>query len=72
MRQGLLYSKVRRPSENVACMQFVLPSKYRKMVIQGCHDDVGHMGVARSVNLLQTSSIGLEWLKKMTHMLGNV
>ena len=46
MRQGLLYRKVRRPSEKMACMQFVLPSKYRKMVILGCHDDVGHMGVA--------------------------
>ena len=46
MRQGLLYRKVRRPGENVACMQFVLPTKYRKMAIQGCHDDVGHMGVA--------------------------
>ena len=33
MRQGLLYRKVRRPGENVACMQFVLPSKYRKMAI---------------------------------------
>ena len=53
MRQGLLYRKVRRPNENVACMQFVLLAKYRKMAIQGCHDDVGHMGVARSVNLLQ-------------------
>ena len=46
MRQGLLYRKVKIPGENVACLQFVLPSKYRKMAIQGCHDDVGHMGVA--------------------------
>ena len=53
MRQGLLYRKVKRPGVNVACMQFVLPPKYRKLAIQGCHDDVGHMGVARSVNLLQ-------------------
>ena len=53
MRQGLLYRKVMRPGENVACMQFVLLSKYRKMAIQGCYDDVGHMGVAQSVNLLQ-------------------
>ena len=53
MRQGLLYRKVKRPGENIACMQFVLPPKYRKMAIQGCHDDVGHMGMARSVNLLQ-------------------
>ena len=53
MRQGLLYRKVKRPGENIACMQFVLLPKYRKMAIQGCHDDVGHMGMARSVNLLQ-------------------
>ena len=66
MRQGLLYRKVRRPSENMACMQFVLPSKYRKMVIQGCHDDVGHMGVARSVNLLQDQFYWPGMAKEMT------
>ena len=46
MRQGLIYRKVRTPGENVACMQFVLPTKYQKMAIQGCHDNVGHIGVA--------------------------
>ena len=53
MRQGLLYRKVKRPGENIACIQFVLLPKFRKMAIQGCHDDVGHMGMATSVNLLQ-------------------
>ena len=66
MRQGLLYRKVRRPGENVACMQFVLPSKYRKMAIQGCHDDVGHMGVAQSVNLLQDQFYWSGMAKEMT------
>ena len=66
MRQGLLYRKVRRPSKNMACMQFVLPSKYRKMAIQGCHDDVGHMGVARSVNLLQDQFYWPGMAKEMT------
>ena len=27
MRQGLLYRKVRKPGENMACMQFVLLTK---------------------------------------------
>ena len=66
MRQGLLYRKVKRPGENVACMQFVLLSKYRKMAIQGCHDDVGHMGAARSVNLLQDQFYLPEMAKEMT------
>ena len=66
MRQGLLYRKVRRPGENVACMQFVLPTKYRKMAIQGFHDDVGHMGVAQSVNLLQDRFYWPGMAKEMT------
>ena len=66
MRQGLLYRKVRRPGENVACMQFVLPTKYQKMAIQGCHDDVGHMGVAQSVNLLQDQFYWPGMAKEMT------
>ena len=53
MRQGLQYRKVRRPGVNITCVQFVLPLKYKKIAIWGCHDDVGHMGVARSMNLLQ-------------------
>ena len=53
MRQGLLCRKVKRPGENAACLQFVLLSKYRKMTNLGSHDDVGHMGIAQSVNLLQ-------------------
>ena len=47
-------------------MQFVLPSKYRKMAIQGCHDDVGHMGVAQSVNLLQDQFYWPGMAKEMT------
>ena len=66
VEQGLLYRKVRRPNENVACMQFVLPAKYRKMGIQGCHDDVGHKGVARSVNLLQDQFYWPGMAKEMT------
>ena len=30
MRQGLLYRKVKRPGENIACMQFVLPQNIEK------------------------------------------
>ena len=30
MRQGLLYRKVKRPGENVACIQFVLLPEHRK------------------------------------------
>ena len=60
MRQGLLYRKVKRHGKNIVCMQFVLPPKYRKMAIQGCHDDVGNMGMARSVKLT-TGLILLAW-----------
>ena len=44
-QEQLVYlATLMRPGENVACMQFVLLSKYRKMAIQDADDDVGQHG----------------------------
>ena len=34
-------------------MQLVLPEIFRKQALQGCHDDLGHLGVGRTTDLLR-------------------
>ena len=56
MRNGILYCKneiqeVNHPDRNT--MQLVLPKAFRKQVLQGCHDDLGHLGIERTTDLLR-------------------
>ena len=56
MRDGILYCKneikeVHHPDRNT--MQLVLPGSYRKQALQGCHDDLGHLGIERTIDLLR-------------------
>ena len=32
-------------------MQLVLPEAFRKQVLQGCHDDLGHLEVEQTIDL---------------------
>ena len=34
-------------------MQLVLPTAFRIQALQGCHDDFGHPGMERTINLLR-------------------
>ena len=34
-------------------MQFVLPSKFRERALEACHDEIGHLGFERSIDLLR-------------------
>ena len=48
MRNGILYHKneiqeVNHPDRST--MQLVLPETFRKQALQGCHDDLGHLGI---------------------------
>ena len=56
MRDGILYHKneiqeVHCPDRNT--MQLVLPETYRKQALWGCHDDWGHLGIERTIDLLR-------------------
>ena len=56
MRDGILYHKneiqeVHHPDRNT--MQLVLQGSYRKQALQGCHDDLGHLGIERTIDLLR-------------------
>ena len=34
-------------------MQLVFPKAFRKQALQGCHDDLGHLGIEWTIDLLR-------------------
>ena len=50
---GLLYRRIFSTRMGMAVHQFVLPEKFRKTVVEICHDDYGHLGTDRVTQLLQ-------------------
>ena len=53
LRNGLLYRKVQFHSHDQPFLQFMLPQNYREQAMKACHDDIGHLGLERSLDLLQ-------------------
>ena len=56
MRNGILYCKneiqeADCPDRNT--MQLVLPKALRKQALQGCHDDLGHLRIEQTIDLLR-------------------
>ena len=54
LRNGVLYrytNNSQRPDRN--SMQLCLPKAYRKEALEGCHDNVGHFGLDRTIDLLR-------------------
>ena len=54
LRNGILYRYInnsQRPDRN--SMQLCLPKPYRKEALEGCHDNVGHFGLDRTLDLLR-------------------
>ena len=52
IRQGLLYRKLQMGQKDQPSLQFVLPSEFRKQTPKGCQDEVGHLAIEQSVDLL--------------------
>ena len=55
MRDGIIYCKnkiqdVNHPDRNI--IQLVLPKAFRKQALQGCHDDLSHLRIEWTINLL--------------------
>ena len=50
--EGLLYRKWLYKSE-VVYLQFVLPLTYRRKTVIACHDEFGHLGMDKTLVLLQ-------------------
>ena len=53
LRNGLLYKKIQFGSRDKPPLQFVLPKNYRQPAMNACHDDIGHLGFQRSLDLLK-------------------
>ena len=54
LRNGVLYRQIntdQRPDRN--SLQLCLPRDYRKEALEECHDNVGHFGVDRTLDLLR-------------------
>ena len=56
MRNGILYCKndtqeTDHPDRNT--MQLVLLTMFRIQALKGCHDDLGHLGIERTLDLLR-------------------
>ena len=54
IRHGVLFRHIntqQRPDRNN--MQLCLPKEYRKEALEGCHDNVGHFGLDRTIDLLR-------------------
>ena len=56
LRNGILYHK--NDTKETECpyrntMQLILPITLRMQDLRGCHDDLGHLGIERTLNLLR-------------------
>ena len=51
--ETLLHRKVQLKNHLVEVNQFVLPAPYRRHIILACHDEMGHLGMDRTLLLLQ-------------------
>ena len=54
LRNGVLYRYIdnnQKPNRN--SMQLCLPKPYKKETLEGCHDNVGHFGIDRTLDLLR-------------------
>ena len=52
LKQGVLYRRV-TPSDARPRLQLILPPSHRNKAIEGCHDQVGHLGQDRVLELLR-------------------
>ena len=57
LRNNLVYRKIINSSGN-STMQFILPSKFRERTLEACHDEIGHLGFKRSIDLLRDRFFG--------------
>ena len=50
--KGVLYRRVTPSKEDWNALQLVIPQSYQKKALQGCHDDIGCMGLEQMLDLL--------------------
>ena len=68
LKNGLLYWKVMLKNHSEQISQFVLPKDFIHKVILACHDDNGHLGMERTLGLLQEWFFWPKWQKMCGHI----
>ena len=68
LKNGLLYQKVMLKNHSEPIFQFVLPKNFVCKVILACHDDNGHLGIEKTLGLLQESSFSQKWQRMCGHI----
>lgn len=70
LRDGVLYRK--RQDQGTTLYQLVLPVALRGTVLRSLHDDMGHMGMERTLDLVRTRFFGQRchylWKRKLRHV----
>ena len=51
-QKGILYRQARPRELNETHLQLVLPPTFREVALKGCHDEVGHLGLERMLDLM--------------------
>ena len=68
LKNGLLYQKVMLKNHSEPISDFVLPKNFVCKVILDCHDDSGHLGMERTLGLLQERFFGQKWQMMCRHI----
>ena len=53
LRNNLVYHKIKTTKTGNPTIQFVLPLKFRERALEAYHDEIGHLGFERSIDLLR-------------------
>ena len=53
LRNELLFRKTKKSDTELGSLQFVLPKPYRNHALMCCHNDIGHLGIEKSLDLLR-------------------
>uniref|UniRef100_A0A1A8UYG6 Gypsy retrotransposon integrase-like protein 1 n=1 Tax=Nothobranchius furzeri TaxID=105023 RepID=A0A1A8UYG6_NOTFU len=64
-RNGLLYRV--RQADGDLCYQFVVPSSLRTTVLTCLHDDMGHMGLERTIDLVRSRFYWPKMMQSVEH-----
>ena len=52
LQKGILYRQARPRESDETLLQLVLPTAYREVALKGCHNEVGHLGLERMLDLM--------------------
>ena len=52
LKKGILYRQARPRESEETLLQLVLPTAYREVALRGCHDEVGHLSLEHTLDVM--------------------